>query len=784
MFFRNIKRDKTSFFINLIGLSSGLVCAILIYLWVHDELNVDKFHEKDSQLYRVWCNRVRSDGIIKTQGASSNLAQALKDEMPEVEYAVAVNYMNISSDKNIGILSDGNTHIDVKGQFAGKDYFQVFSYQLIHGDKNIVLANKNGIVITEGLANKMFNTTENIIGKLLKWKNDAFEGEFQVSGICQNPPTNSTIQFDIIFSYEVLLEHIPNANKWSESFADTYIILKKGTNVANFNSKIKDFLKSKDEGNKKKILFLQQYSKNYLYGKFENGVLAGGRIFYVKLFSFIALFILLIACINFMNLSTARASKRLKEVGIKKTLGSNRKALIIQYLSESTLITLLSLIVAIVIVLLFLPHFNAITGKHLSYNFDVKVILSVLGVVLFTGFISGSYPALYLSSFNPKAVLKGKLNTSVSEIWARKGLVIFQFVISIIFIVVFVVINKQVKLIQTKNLGYHSDNICFFQRKGNLNDFNSFISELKNIPGVENASSMTNNFLEITQVSRLNSWNGMIPDENKVLITYPSFNYDFIETLGITMNDGRSFSREYQNEDSKVILNEAAVKMMGFKYPIGEIINIDNQKKEVIGVVKNFHFESLYKEIEPLAIRYSMYGRNIYVKLKSGEEKATIDKIKKWYKKSNEFPFEISFLNDAYHAKYEPEIRLYQLIKYASAITIIISCLGLFGLAAFTAERRRKEIGIRKVMGSSNYSIINLISGDFTKPVIVSILVALPLSYLIVRQWLDSFAYRIDLEWWYFISAGLMSLFIAWITVGMLAIKAANTNPTECLKEE
>ncbi|RPH29759.1 MAG: ABC transporter permease [Bacteroidales bacterium] len=784
LIFRNFLRSKTSFLINLIGLSTSLACVLLIYLWVSDELNIDTFHDKDNQLYKVWCNRIKPNGVVQTQGASSNLAQALKDEMPEVEYAVAVNYMTISRDGGNGLLSDGNNSINVKGQFAGKDYFHLFSYPLIHGDKSTVLTNKSGIVITEGLAQKLFHKTENVIGKVLKWKHDAFEGEYQVSGICQDPPSNSTVQFDVIFNYDVLLEHEPNAKEWSGSYAETYVILSKGTDVEQFNSKIKDFLKSKDEKNKGKTLFLQQYSKNYLFDKFENGVQVGGRITYVRLFSIIALFILIIACINFMNLSTARASRRVKEVGVKKTLGSSRKALIIQFLQESMLMTLLSLFLALMMVELILPQFNTVIGKHLSFNFDMQVILSLMGVVILTGFISGSYPALYLSSFSPMTVLKGRFNHSVSELWTRKGLVIFQFIISVIFIVVFIVVYNQLNYLQTKNLGYVSDNIIFFQRKGDISDFNAFITELKKIPGVEKASSMTNSFLKITNSSRLNSWKGMLPSENKTIIMYPSFNYDLVEILGLKMKEGRSFSHEYQNEDSKVLLNEAAAKMMGFKEPIGEIIDIDNKKKEVIGVLRNFHFEPLHKNIEPLAVRFSQNGTYVYVKLKSEEESITIERIKKLYKEFHQFPFEFSFLTDAGKAKYEAEIRLTFLATYASVISIIISCLGLFGLVNFTVERRRKEIGIRKVMGASSSNITYLISGDFTKLVFVSILAALPLSYIVVRHWLNSFAYRIDLEWWYFIGVGFIALFIVWLTVGTQVIKAANTNPSECLAEE
>ncbi len=784
-FLRNIKRDKTFFSINLIGLTTGLVCVFLIYFWVNDELRVDKFHEKDSQLYSVFRNRIRPNGIVETsQSAPGPLAESLKDELPEVEYAVGVNYMTISSDGNSGIIADGDNEISVKGQFAGKDYFNVFTYPLIQGDKNTVFANKEEIVITEGLAKKLYNTTEDIIGKTVKFKYGELEDTFQVSGICQNPPYNSTIQFDLIFSYEWYLKLIPKAKNWPGSFANTYLILKKGTNVKAFNKKIKNFIELKHLKNKNRTLFIQQYSKKYLYGKFENGLQVGGRIFYVKLFSMIAFFILIIACANFINLSTAKASGRMKEIGIKKAIGADRKTLIIQFFGESLTMTLISSFGAICIAGLLLPFFNELTGKDLSFDLGIDNILFISGIILFTGLVSGSYPALYLSSFNPVTILKDiKINTSFSDKMVRKGLVVFQFIISVTLIIVFLVISKQIKLIQTKDLGYKSNNIIFFQRKGPSANFKVFLTELKNLVGVKNASSMNNNILNNKNTSRMDSWEGKISD-NTVIIPFPSYNYDFIETMGIKMKAGRSFSQKFPNENKQVIINESAVKMMGFKEPIGKIINIDRKNREIIGVVKNFHFESLYKEIEPLAIKFNQYGRYIYVKLITGEEKITIKRIKKLYKKFYKYPFEFSFLDDAYQAIYKSEIRLALLIKSTSAIAIIISLLGLLGLAVFSSQKRFKEICIRKVHGSTSFSIMLLLSINFTKLVTISIIIALPVSYFIMNNWLNQFANKITPGWWIFIVPCLITYLITWITVGIQTLKVATVKPAIGLKHE
>jgi putative ABC transport system permease protein len=785
--FRNFKRNKTSFFINLIGLSTGLACALLIYLWVNDELHVDKFYENNSQLYQVMNNLNTQQGIQTGNYTPAPLAEALAKEMPEVEYAVAVNDFFSWNNKE-GILSNGDNHIKSKGIHASKDYFNVFSYKLIQGDKKQVLADKNCIVISEELAKKLFNTTDNIIGKSLEWNFPFFKGIYQVSGVFKNTPTNSTTQFDVIFSMDVLLATDQEANKWTGNYAETYLILKKGTNIDHFDKKIAGFLKSKfPPFGDLFTLFVQQYSNKYLYGKYENGIPVGGRIAYVRLFSVIAIFILLIACINFMNLSTARASRRAKEVGIKKAIGSSLEALIVQFLLESMLITFLSLIIALILVELLLPQFNSITSKSLNLTFNTSLTLSIFGITLITSLVSGSYPAFYLSGFNPTTVLKGKLNTSIGELWVRKGLVIFQFALSVIFIVGLLIINNQIEFTQTKNLGYNRENIVCFKWIGKIwsgddvnKDLALFLAESKNTPGVVMATNMSGNILNEIYGQSGMSWNGQ--EENKnYLFQSPIVGYDFIETLGLKIVEGRSFSKDY-NEDLNVIINEAALKMMGMKNPIGMKIRDD---MTIIGVVKDFNYGSLHNKVEPLILRFNQNGQNILVKIKTGTEMATIERLKQFYKKFfPTYPFEFTFMDADYQALYKSESKVADLSKYFAGIAIIISCLGLFGLAAFTVIRKRKGIGIRKVFGSSAFNIVYLLSGDFTKQVIVSILIGLPVSFLIARDWLNSFAYRINLEWWFFIVPGLIVIFIAWFTVGMYVLNVANANPVQCLRDE
>jgi putative ABC transport system permease protein len=783
--YRHFMRYKGSFLINLIGLSTGLACVLLIYLWVADELSIDKFFQKDEQLYQVMVNYQFPDGIKTFQNTPSPLAEALAEEIPEIEYAVSVNAFT-DWFSGAGVVSYENRPIKAKGIFASKDYFNVFSHKLIQGNKDEVLTDRNGIMISEGLAMRLFNTMEGIIGKTLEWNHKMhLDGPFHITGIFESPPDNATSQFDLVFNYKKLIEGDEYSNEWNSSYAETFVILKKGTDVDAFNDKISGYLSLKDPKNKT-TLFVSRYSNMYLNDHYENGVQSGGRIEYVRLFSVIALTILTIACINFINLATAQASRKMKEVGIKKAMGINQNALIGQFLGESMLMTLLSLIVAIPIVVLLLPQFNEVTNKHLRFIAGPDAMLLILGIVLLTGFMSGCYPAFYLSRFNPIAVLKGKLATTFGELWVRKGLVVVQFTASIIFIVGFFIVNKQIEFTQSKNLGYHKDNVICFQRQGRLdqNDHEAFISALKNIRGVVNASCMFGSLLDRDGAMHSGfSWDGQATNETEMSFPSPAISHDFIETLGIEIKEGRTFSIDYANEESKVIVNEAAVKMMSLQNPVGKTIRYGSMEKQIIGVVKDFQYGSLHNKLEPVIFMYAPRRSDIVVRVAAESARMTIDGLKEVYEKFHPgYPFDFTFMDDDYKALYDSENKVAVLSKYFALLAIIISCLGLFGLIAFTAQRREKEIGIRKILGASEFGILNLLSGDFTKMAITAIFIALPLSYFIVATWLENFAYRIDLEWRFFIVVGMVALIIPWLTVSIHTLKAARVNPAQCLR--
>jgi len=792
--FRNFKRYKSTFFINLIGLSTGLASALLIFLWVSDELSMDRFHELDSQLYQVLRNRIAGTEGIKTRETNSDLlVPALIEELGEIQYAVPVVHLPNA------VLALENKKIRANGKLAGKDFFKVFSFKLIQGDKDEALANKNSIVISKEMASNFFRKEEGIVGKSITLTDNAFgrtiyEDDYVISGVVDLSSNNSSMEFDFLLTNKLFLDRRdPGSIGWDSNSAQTYISINEDVDIDQFNVKINNFYQSKLEplyGEKHPewigTMFLQRYSDRYLNNRYENGTEAGGRIDYVILFSTVALIILIIACINFMNLSTAQASRRLKEVGIKKVIGAARKTLVFQYMGESMILVFISSIFAVLFVLLLLPQYNLITGKQLAIGWDLNLIIGALVIILFTGFISGSYPAFFLSGLKPVEVLKAKLKTSFGEMLTRKGLVIFQFSISIILIVSVVVVTEQIDFVQSKNLGYTKDNILTFKKEGKLiENLETFLYEAKNTAGVINATVISGEVSYFNNSGGGFSWEGQAPGANRTQFTHARVGYDYVETLGIQMKEGRSFSREFNNEDSKIIFNEAAIRVMQIPDPIGKVVNFRGTR-EIIGVVKDFHFKSLYEEIKPMFLIYHPKSANTLItKVQSGTERETIARLEELYHQFNPgVPFEFKFLDDEYQALYISEQRVASLSRYFAGIAILISCLGLFGLAAFTAERRLKEIGIRKILGSSELGIVRLLSGDFSKMVLVAIVIALPASYFFARNWLDRFAYRIDLEWWFFVGAGLVAILISWFTVGVQTIKASRVNSLECLKDE
>jgi putative ABC transport system permease protein len=780
LIYRNFKRFKSTFFINLIGLSTGLACTLLIYLWVQDELAIDQFHKNGDRIYYAMEHRVKADGIWTSPNTPGLLAEALEQEMPEVQHACA------SSRTFPVTISVGDKVLKAPGRYSSKTFFKIFSYPILHGSAETVLNDKSSIVISESLAKKFFETPAAAIGKSISIDRSI---DYTVSGIFRDVPKNSTEQFDFVLSYQVIYDRSESIRSWTSTGTATYVLLKDGANVDEINKKLANYIHQKTNNEiTYRTLFLTKFSDIYLYGKYENGVLVGGRITYVKLFSVIAVFILIIACINFMNLSTAKASRRIKEVGIKKAIGANRRTLIWQYLGESLMMSFLCMAVALLLVDLFLNQFNDITGKQLTFTFDRTILTIATSIWLFTGIVAGSYPALYLSGFNPASVLKGKLEVSFGELWARKGLVVFQFILSIVLIVSVIIVYRQIEYIQTKPIGYDRDNILMFQREGKMwetQSLETFLSEARRIPGVVSASSIAHNMSGHNSGTWRLEWEGKDP-EDRTEFEHVAVNHDMLETLGIQIAEGRNFSRNFPADTASLIISEKGIEFMGLKDPVGKTVKLWGQDMKIIGISKDFHYESLHEDYKPLFFRLSADNTYIVmIKLGAGNQNETIAKVEQLYKNTNPgFAFEYRFLDEQYQQQYVAEQRVSTLSRYFAGLAVIISCLGLFGLAAFTAERRLKEIGIRKVLGSTEFGIISLLSADFTRIVFVAIVIATPISYFLTKSWLDEFAFRIDLTWWYFALAGILALVIAWLTVGAQALKAARINPVKCLRDE
>ena len=776
--YRNFRRSKSYFLINLIGLSTGLVCTMLIYLWVRDEFSMNMFHEKKDRLYQVMEHQKYADEIMTTGSTPGILAETLKEEYPEVEHAATTTWVEKYT------VSVGDHSIKADGYHVGKDFFEIFSFKLIEGSASQVLKDKLGMVISTDLAKSLFGTEKDVVGRMVDFQH---EKSFQITGVFEGTPSNSQIQFDFVMSFEQYKDENEWVKSWGNNGPPTYITLKPGTDPKAFEEKIADFVKKKEEQSNV-TLFLKPFVESYLYGSYENGKNTGGRIEYVRLFSIIAVFILIIACINFMNLSTARASRKAKEVGIKKSVGAQRGSLIFQYISESMIITIFAVFIAWAFVWILLPQFNVITGKKISLTLnDPELLLWLTGITIVTGLVAGSYPALYLSGFKPAAVLKGEMKGSLGELWARKGLVVFQFFLSVVLIVSVLVIYKQIQFVQTKNLGYNKDHLIQLPVEGKvLTNLETFLAEVKKIPGVVDASSSGHSFLGRNNNTSGLEWRGKNPDD-MILFENVRVNYGMLETLGVDLADGRFFSEEYGSDSTKIIFNETAIRTMNLKNPIGEKIKLwGKYDLEIIGVVKDFHFQSLHDRVNPLFFVLNPKETwTLMIRLEGGKEKETLASLDQFYKGFNPgFTFEYRFQDQEYARQYESEQRVAILSGYFAGMAIVISCLGLFGLAAFTAERRLKEIGIRKAMGSSSANIVLLLSGDFTKMVLLSIALGLPVSYWLLDQWLQRFAFHVPLEAWYFVAAGLVALVIAWITVASQAVRAAGTNPVTCLRTE
>jgi len=780
---RNLFRNKAFSLINIMGLALGLACSLLIMLWVNDEYKVDAFHKNKTQLYSVFERRYH-DGQINAGYATQGLMpDEMKRVFPEVQYATGNAWSHVST------FEANNKIIKEDGNFAGQDFFKMFSYPLLQGDAITALQTPLDIAISRKMAEDFFGSAAEAIGKTIRYQN---KKDLKITAVFDNVPQNSSAKFDYLINWQTFLENNGWAKNWDNNGPPTHIMLRKGTDINAFEKKITKFL---DNYNKKQSphsyvrLGIQRFGDVYLHSNFDqNGEISGGRIEYVRIFSIVAIFILLIACINFMNLTTTKSIKRAKEIGVRKVMGAVRFALIKQFISEALLIVSIAMLISLVVVTLVLPQFNQFTGKQIQIPFDNGTFwLSLTGLLLVTGFISGSYPALYLSSFRPVRVLKGLPKFSSSALWFRKGLVVFQFTLSIILIIVTIVVSKQVKYIQTTNLGYDKENLVYISLEGDLAaKYKLFKSQSLQMPGIQNVTKITDGPTRINNGTTGVQWNGKDPNL-KIDFAHAAIGYDFIKTMHLQLAQGRDFSEDFATDSAGYIINETALRIIGYQDPIGKPFTQWGMKGTIIGVVKDFHFNSLHTQINPLILRLGEKtgSGSALIRTEPGKTKEALASLEGICKELNpQFPFTYKFSDEEYQKLYTSEQVVNKLANYFAVLAISISCLGLLGLVMFAAEQRTKEFGIRKVLGARPATLFKLLSKEFLLLVLIAMVIASPLAWIAMDNWLQDYVYRIHVSWWMFAVAGVLVVLIALITVSFQAIKAAIANPVKSLRTE
>jgi len=780
---RNLFRNKAFSLINIMGLALGLACSLLIMLWVNDEYKVDAFHKNKTQLYSVFERRYH-DGKINAGYATQGLMpDEMKRVFPEVQYATGNAWSHVST------FEANNKIIKEDGNFAGQDFFKMFSYPLLQGDAITALQTPLDIAISRKMAEDFFGSAAEAIGKTIRYQN---KKDLKITAVFDNVPQNSSAKFDYLINWQTFLENNGWAKSWDNNGPPTHIMLRKGTDINAFEKKIAKFL---DNYNKKQSphsyvrLGIQRFGDVYLHSNFDqNGEISGGRIEYVRIFSIVAIFILLIACINFMNLTTTKSIKRAKEIGVRKVMGAVRFALIKQFISEALLIVSIAMLISLVVVTLVLPQFNQFTGKQIQIPFDNGTFwLSLTGLLLVTGFISGSYPALYLSSFRPVRVLKGLPKFSSSALWFRKGLVVFQFTLSIILIIVTIVVSKQVKYIQTTNLGYDKENLVYISLEGDLAaKYKLFKSQGLQMPGIQNVTKITDGPTRINNGTTGVQWNGKDPNL-KIDFAHAAIGYDFIKTMHLQLAQGRDFSEDFATDSAGYIINETALRIIGYQDPIGKPFTQWGMKGTIIGVVKDFHFNSLHTQINPLILRLGEKtgSGSALIRTEPGKTKEALASLEGICKELNpQFPFTYKFSDEEYQKLYTSEQVVSKLANYFAVLAISISCLGLLGLVMFAAEQRTKEFGIRKVLGARPATLFKLLSKEFLLLVLIAMVIASPLAWIAMDNWLQDYVYRIHVSWWMFAVAGVLVVLIALITVSFQAIKAAIANPVKSLRTE
>lgn len=781
---RLLLKNKGYSLINIGGLALGMTVAMLITLWIRDEWNYDAFHEHLDQLYAVKRHVHSGNEVQTTNTVTWNIADALKSRYPEVsEVAVSTQSRSL-------VINSSDRSFREYGLYATPSFLDVFSWKLLAGKRSEALRTPNSILISATLAEKYF-------GSRWREENVAIGGQIRhnlgdippltVSGVFEDVPPQSSLQFDYLLPMEMFEKRNGWMTDWNNSGFWIFAQLRPDADALALSTKIKDMQNEHIE-DFRSDLFLQPMSEMHLYNVYKDGLQAGGRIHYVRIFAIVAIFLILIASINFMNLATARSLQRAREIGVRKAIGAGRPLLIYQFMSESFFLLAISFVLALALVLATLPAFNQLTGKSMSFaQLGWNNLLVFAGIGLLTALLAGTYPAFYLSSFNVVKVLKGVFRQTTGTSRLRQGLVVFQFAMSILLIVGAITVHRQIQYIQSKNLGLDRENVVYLPLEGELGrQFNTVKSELQQVPGIAAVTATSSSPLFVGDNTHSVQWPGKAPSD-QIGMRILNVNFDFLDVMKVALLAGRDFDSKLATDTFNYLINETAARAMQLDNPLDQQLSFWGASGKIIGVVKDFHTGSLHTEIEPTIIQLRPDGTDwLYIRTEPGKTKEAVAGLETIYKQfnANQYPLEYRFLDESYLSAYKSEQTIGQLSFYFTAFALFIACLGLIGLAVYTGQQRLKEISIRKVMGASLGSLVLLLSKNFLLLILLAALLATPVALIFMRDWLTGFAYHIDMNAGIFLIAGGVSLFITFLTVGFYAVKVAIVNPVDAIKAE
>jgi putative ABC transport system permease protein len=772
---RNLWRNKGYSALNILGLAIGIVCAGLIFLWTEDEKNYDLANEKKNYLYQVMHNQKLDGKIYTFSPITAYLAPAIKEDIPGIKNACRTGW-----DQPL-LFTMGEKSFYERGFYADSSFLSMFTLSFIEGNAVNALRQSQSMIISEKMARKFFGADKNVVGKELKINNEEI---YTVSGVVRDLPENTTMRFDWLAPFDAYLKRNEWLKSWGAHGIRTFVELRPDASIASVNQQLDRYILNKDP---KGVAMPFLFSMNdwHLRSRFENGQSVGGRIEYVRLFGIVAGIILLMACINFMNLTTACSVKRAKEVGVRKVMGADKTKIITQFLGEAFIISIIAVLFSILIIYLVLPSFNSLVQKQIQPEPGQLLILLLITVAC--GFLAGSYPALYLSSFNPIKVLKGIKIKAGGINWLKKTLVIVQFSVSVFLIASTIIVYQQIQYVKNRQLGYKKDNLLQVQLRGTaLQSIATIRNQLINKGIAQNAASSQWQTLLVHATNPNFSWENKRPGQ-QVPVSMNNVTADYLATNGMQLISGRDFYREEHRDTNNVIINEAMARIIGASDPVGKRINDGNKQYTVVGLIKDYVFNDMYKSTAPLVLTCNPSQLEyLHIRLEQAgdpEEKLKeIESIMKPYLAG--YPFEYRFADDQFNDQFKAETLTSNLSSLFTFLAIVISCLGLFGLAAFNAEQRTKEIGIRKVLGASVNGVIALLSKDFLQLVMVSCFIAIPVSWWVMSKWLQGFSYRTDINWWVFVAAAVAALLIAFITVSVQAMRSAIVNPLKSLRTE